>query len=502
MNKKIKNRELLFQLAGKWGLPFFFLLLYVLFPTNNSTIDGWGYAEEIKYGYNLFRPHHLLYNALGYLLVKGMQSVGFYPDVLCSLKFLNALTAFGILLLLRKILCKMNVPLIYQNLWVFFVGSSFGFWRFATENEVYLIPILLSLAASFYFWLFMHKQKRSQLVFSSLFASLACLFHQLHIFWWLALLFGLFFKPKKKRSIAIYLSISLIVPLSYSVVLLFYEQESVTIVNMMTFVLREYYSGSAEATVEFKNFLLTPISLFRTFFQVHGNIVLLLKSAQWLYFFVVTSFVLVIVSFFQLKKIQYSNNATNYTWVKIHLIAFVLHLLFAFFSHGNAEFMVVLIVLVPIIISQIFIVPVRFMASLSLSMFLWNFSLAIFPNYRIDYNNDGALVSFIKEQPSAIYILSDRNTIANRYLYENGVSITPRLYSLPLNKESCAHLTSLQNEEVPIYTDVLTRKRPMSRSALLENSGNNELILIESAVKTIDSFYGGFNIDRIKIKCD
>lgn len=65
----------------KWGLPFFFLLVYLLFPTNNSTVDGWGYAEEIKYGYNLFRSHHLLYNALGFVLLKALGLVG--VGILC-----------------------------------------------------------------------------------------------------------------------------------------------------------------------------------------------------------------------------------------------------------------------------------------------------------------------------------------------------------------------------------------------------------------------------------
>jgi len=501
MNKYYKSKILLFQIAEKWGVPFFFLLLYVLFPTNNSTVDGWGYAEEIKYGYNLFRPHHLLYNALGYVFIKGIQFIGFYPDVLWALKMLNALSAFGILLILRKILCKMGVSLIDQNLWMFFVGSSFGFWRFATENEVYLIPILLSLAASFYFWLFIHEHKRIQLICSSLFASLACLFHQLHIFWWLALLLGLFFKPRDKKSIGIYLLISLVVPFSYSVVLFFYEQESINIGNMMAFVLREYYTGTAEATIDFRNFLLTPISLFRTFFQVHGNIILFFKSSPWLYSVAGTSILIAIISVFQLRKTRYLNDNIKRPWFKIHLIAFALHLLFAFFSHGNAEFMTVLIVLIPILINQVFIMHVRFVALISLSMFIWNLLLAILPNNRLDYNNDEALVSFIKEQPSALFILSDRNTIANRYLYENGVSIAPRLLSLPV-KENCAQLSSLQNEGVSIFTDILSKKAPMSRGALLENMEHDELILMYTEIIRVESFYGAYSIDRVKIKCD
>ncbi|HBX87948.1 MAG TPA: hypothetical protein DEG09_04940 [Marinilabiliaceae bacterium] len=101
--------------------------------------------------FNLFRPHHLLYSAFGYMLMQIANFFSFYPDVLSSLKVLNAIAAFLILLVLGRTLYQMGATKVERNLWTLFAGSSFGIWRFATENEVYLIPILLSLAGTYYF---------------------------------------------------------------------------------------------------------------------------------------------------------------------------------------------------------------------------------------------------------------------------------------------------------------------------------------------------------------
>lgn len=36
----------------------------------NSSIDAWGYALYIRQGINLFLPHHLFHNTIGFLWVK------------------------------------------------------------------------------------------------------------------------------------------------------------------------------------------------------------------------------------------------------------------------------------------------------------------------------------------------------------------------------------------------------------------------------------------------
>lgn len=489
------------KFVREYGLPLFFLLVYILFPAGNSTIDGWGYAEEIKYGYNLFRPHHLLYNAFGFMLIKTAHLFNLYPDVLSTLKVLNAVTATLILVTLGRILLKMQLTAGERNLWLFFAGSSFGVWRFATENEVYLLPILFSLAGSYCFLLFLHDNKAKNLALSSVFASLACLFHQLHIFWWLALLTGLLSKRTERRNILIYLSVAIIIPLTYMSVLFFYEKASLTAGNIASFVLHDYITGSAEASVDFRNLLLTPVSLFRTFFQFHGNILLLIRKFPWLYGILFTSVTLAVSSLYMFRKIRFRTNPLYNTFFKIHLLAFSLHLLFAFFAHGNAEFMVVLVVIIPLLINQLFLFSPRALLLISLSMFIWNFSFAIFPNYHFNFNNDEEVISFIRQHPEGLFILKEKNIIANRYYYETGIPVGDRIYGYPLEKH-LSGLCALQADGIEIYSDLLSKKSPLSRASLLEGKGDEHLEMIEEGIDRIPSFYGEFTIDKVGVKCE
>ncbi len=77
--------------------------------------------------------------------------------------------------------------------WLLLAGSCFGVLRFATENETYIQPLLLALLASVA-WaqsLQTEKNARRWLLLAGLLAALACLVHQLMVWWWLGLLLGL-----------------------------------------------------------------------------------------------------------------------------------------------------------------------------------------------------------------------------------------------------------------------------------------------------------------------
>ena len=48
-------------------------VLYITLPSVNNSLDSLAYAEEIRSGSYLFRPHHLLYNAFGYALAHSLN---------------------------------------------------------------------------------------------------------------------------------------------------------------------------------------------------------------------------------------------------------------------------------------------------------------------------------------------------------------------------------------------------------------------------------------------
>ena len=64
--------------------------------------------------------------------------------------------------------------------------------RYVTEGETYIIPLFFSLMASY-------GASRKQSAFGcSMLAALACLFHQIHVFWWMGL--ALFFWKETEKS--------------------------------------------------------------------------------------------------------------------------------------------------------------------------------------------------------------------------------------------------------------------------------------------------------------
>ncbi len=499
MKKEIRD------ILKEYSVPILFLTIYLLFPTNNSVTDGWGYAEEIKHGYNLFRPHHLFYNVFGYLLINLFKTFGLYPDVLSFMIIINSIIGFLILVILNAILKNLNllsknknIFLSQKNFWLLFVGSSFGFWRFTTENEVYLIPILLSLISIYYFLKYLKDNKSKNLILVSIFACLAPLFHQLHIFWWISIAIGIAFTYKKKKHLTYFILISLTIPISYFFTIIFVENQSLTFINIKNFIFREYIFGGADTTLDYRNLLLSPISFLRSFYQIHGNIQLLVKAFPWLYILGSISLLLLFWGVFQIKNIKIVYNKNKNIFLLINILSFTLILLFSIFSHGNAEFMVALLPLIPLISIMVFQIPTKAVALIATSMFIWNFSFAIIPNNRLDYNNDKKVVEFIEANPTAVYILTEKNIIANQFYYKNGYSIEDRLFQASENIDY-QKLFFLQKDSVTIYSDAFSKTTPLSRATITNKFNKGDKIeIIEKGKTPIESFYGSFTLDKVK----
>src|SRR5690606_7110177 len=107
---------------------------------------------------------------------------------------------------------------------------------------------------------------------SSFFAAVACLFHQIHFFWWLGLMFGFFVVHKSFKTLFFYILPAWIVPLGYISVVVFYKKLPLNLENLLHFVLRDFYKGSVIAEFGLKTIFFSLVSLVRTFLQVHPTI--------------------------------------------------------------------------------------------------------------------------------------------------------------------------------------------------------------------------------------
>ncbi|QKG53295.1 hypothetical protein [Hymenobacter sp. BRD67] len=250
-------------------------------PTRNPTGDAWYYAACSRWGQELLQPHHLLYNAIGWLWLQLVGASGAAPAGLPAitwLQTLNALTAGACLLVLARLLARAGAPGAAIPAWLLLVGSCFGMLRFATENETYILPLLLALLASLAWAQACHTlgARWRWLVLAGLLAALACLVHQLMVWWWLGLLLGL--RPWRGRAGVrlglVYGLPALLVPVAYVL-----AAPASGVAGVVRFALHDYLTGSARVELGGRSLLLTGISVIRTVGQVHGNMGPLL--AHW-----------------------------------------------------------------------------------------------------------------------------------------------------------------------------------------------------------------------------
>jgi len=208
------------------------VILYIIFPTNNSTLDAYGYATSIKYDVDLFKPHHLLYNAFQYIISKTLLSLGLDFDVLSMTKVVNSIFQFFNLYISYQIFKLFKIDKSEIILYILIIGFSYSSIRFGTENENYIIPITFSLLASYFYLRFIKTKSVRMIFYSGLFASIASLFHQIHFFWWFGLFIGVVLYIKKWRFVFYYVISAIIVPIIYLAVIYFYKNEVININNI------------------------------------------------------------------------------------------------------------------------------------------------------------------------------------------------------------------------------------------------------------------------------
>lgn len=283
-----------------------FTACYLLLPTQSSTIDAWGYAAYIRHGTHLFLPHHLFYNAFGYLLLKITRIVHYNPDTLSFMKLVNAICGGMILFIVAKIVRLSGVEEARIQGVVVFVGATFGLARFATENENYILPIFLSLLGTYYFLQLLQSENtlfpsKKLLFLTSFWAVVACLFHQIHVWWWIGLAVGVFcrclYPYKRQREFLLghiqtpyfpkfylfFLLPTLLIPLAYMGVLYaYFDKNPFDFSLLWHFVFEDFYTGNVNNSLSRQHFLLTPINFVRSFVQIHGNMFYLVRhNLMW-----------------------------------------------------------------------------------------------------------------------------------------------------------------------------------------------------------------------------
>jgi len=162
------------------------LTLYWATRTAANTFDAVSYANQIAHLYPrtgdphwLFHPHHLLFNAFGYVLWKVARVCGYSGGSLPVLQSLNAaLGAAGVslyYLTLRRLLQRSRGLPVLISLGL---ALSFGYWICATDGRVNMPSIFLMLAAFSALARLMTAPRPALAALTGLLAGSAVLFHE------------------------------------------------------------------------------------------------------------------------------------------------------------------------------------------------------------------------------------------------------------------------------------------------------------------------------------
>lgn len=480
-------------------LPYLFILfitcLYLIFPNNNPGTDSWYYAASVKYGKDLFRNHHLLYSAFGRFVYEIIRIFYKGAEAISVLRGINALSAGVSLLMLYRLLLRFGQGEYTALTLTFLCASSYGFMRFATDAETYSLPLMLWL---FSIWYLSGSQMKPILAGS--FGAAAILFHEIYIWWAVSASVTLFLNTSAKRPDGLKFTASLLlVPAVYIVVYLLSGYEN----SPAEFLFGEYAKGNAGISINLSAMLLTGISFIRTFVQIHGYMPLLFEQ----YFELLSVVSVLIIALFaaglykgELKLIKKKTEVIPLV-VNMFVPAFVLHLLFAFVSSGNAEFMSMLPFLLVLYAGSKyeFRFRIRLMFAVT-GLFAWNLMFALIPASILKMNQVDKQADFWEKHDAGTCtgVWTDRPLVHNVLAYRRGFEVYDWL---PITQPDSAEIMGLLKQGRTLYTDIGNPGTVFSRRGILSRGRAG---LPECFIKTpVDSFrnvYGKNYIYRITAK--
>lgn len=402
---------------AKKGLFWLLLIIYAvgrfLFPPLEFTGDSYGYACEIIKG-DLWNSHHLLHKYFLKDLWLILQPLHLTQDPLLFFSALHLLVSLGCVFILMKILEHRHWSQTRIYLALLFLLSGFAFTKYNIENEVYFYPILLSLIGSYLY-------ENNKPFRAAIWLGIATLFHQIHIFWLIGLLFP---RDWKKYRNYYPLILGLFVPvLTYSAVGL----TTGTSLNILLF--QDVEAGLVQTIPNLKNFIFLAINSVRTLFQIHGDIVLFWNLWNPYYSGIaILLFILILLgAVVYLRERRYSYQKSD--WYRSYSVAFLLQLVFAWYSVGNIEFMIVL--------PFLFLLTLRNGSLLkhslvfSIGIFVWNTTQWFIPMAKTRPNrihdqiaisrriiNDDQKQSFIRVQKPILIYTQNAATVQNAYEYD------------------------------------------------------------------------------------
>jgi len=472
-------------------------LVYLLFPTNNANIDSWYYAACVKHHQELINSHHLLYNSIGRAWYLFIRLLHHETEAIDALNMMNAIAGSACLVIFYHILLALKQAK-KSAMWMsLFCGVSFGFMRYATDAETYILPLFFSLLSTYFF---ISEKTRFNLFWSALFSVIAILVHQLHIWWAMAMVISLLMqRPFKLNSFLLFCLPFIMVPTIYYLIYVWLDLPTA---SFWQFISGEYSKGNASLSFSAKSLLLTLINFIRSFIQVHGMIPYLLNKNPLAYAVLFSVLLSAFIYCYKTGKFAFKIHRTkNSHYSQCFFLAFTFHLIFAFLSSGNAEFMVMLpFLLVLYLVSAYDIESYHPFIPLTLIIFAWNMAMAIIPSGINNLNRVDRQVDWTIQHPGAYFLWQHKPLIENVITYQQGFGKNHNFISL--NKKNQGLLDSLVNKQIPVYTDRANPGTRFSREEIVNNDNYISGRYLSLPQGTWENVYGTNQIYLISKKGD
>jgi len=355
---------------------------------------------------------------------------------------------------------------------LFFLSATFSFMKYSFENETYMLPIFFSLLGTYFY-------ERKWIIPAITLLSLATLFHQSHIFWLLALLIT---QNSKWTSKLIHLSFSAFLVLT--VYYFFSESYSKSISSL---IFQDVNDGLVQVVPNMINLKMTAINFIRMCFQIHGEMFMFWKVfSPFLSGVAIISILFTLIGFV-LYLGAHNLNFKKSDWSFTFLTAFILHFLFAAYSVGNIEFMIVLPFL--LVLSHQTGRIMNYSLLISLGMFLWNFGQFALPRTSVSphrLHQKLNLISSIKHSSSDSVLIS----IDDKDLHQNFFEYQKLTRRTKLNIQ-CISLE--ESSQKPAFT-IIHKQSNFSRKNFTKNTSPQNLLIHNKRIYIDSSLMGNITI--------
>ncbi len=498
------------QIPKSYWIPLLavaYTILYLVFPTNNSSVDAYYYAASVKYSDELFHPHHLFYNATFHLFFNLPFFNNGEIDILQGMKMANSFIG-GICLYLFSLLLKRTGRSINEIFGIILLtGSSFVVMRYSSENEVYLFPLAFSLGASVVYLDYLNNRSLPGLLVSGLLASFAVLYHQIGVFWWLGLFMGLILFRHPWKSKLVFVTTVVPVILAYSIVAFKLPGYEKNLTGVFQFALRDYLTSGFDKTPGWQNFIFTPVNVIRSFVQIHGYIYRMIgENILWILPGLI-SLLLPGAVFIRKGVLIRKTELMNRPFFITHLIILVFYIVFAFFAEGNAEFMVMVPFLAFLLLFSKIKIRDKSMILFAIAFLVWNVSYGLIPRNNFEFTNYTMLESWIKKNPDATFVLKSDQQVISRLYYQSGIGVYPQIIKSPSSlirrggnvEDLHSKLNKCMDQGKQIYTDCVEYPEVLSRRGVID-VGDDKRFFTEYEYEPVDSvetLFGTFFLHRI-----